>query len=71
MQMFETIKGSRKVISSRNGEGYEWSSRLYVNNGETATLTCAKHKTEKGARAWADKTLMPYEGNVVRFGRAA
>ncbi len=71
MAQFETTKGSRKVISFSNGEGYGWSSRLYVNNGETATLTCAKHKTENGARAWADKTLAPYEGTVVRFGRAA
>lgn len=57
MQMIETTKGSRKVISTRNGEGCDWSSRLYVNNGETATLTCAKHKSEAGARKWAAKVL--------------
>jgi hypothetical protein len=57
MQMIETAKGSRKVISARNGEGYDWSSRLYVNSGETATLRCAKHKSEAGARKWAEKVL--------------
>ena len=57
MQQFETTKGSRKVISSRNDEGHEWSSRLYVNYGETATLVCAKHKSEGGARKWAAKVL--------------
>jgi hypothetical protein len=45
------------VIATSNGEGFSWSSRLYVNNGETATLTAAKHKSEAGARAWAAKAL--------------
>lgn len=57
MRQFETRNGSRVVISFSNGEGFSWSSRLYVNNGETATLTCAKHKTEAGARKWAAKML--------------
>lgn len=57
---FETAKGSRKVISFSNGEGYPWSSRLYVNNGETATMTNATHKGETGARRWAAKVLSQY-----------
>jgi hypothetical protein len=57
MQTIETTKGSRKVISTSNGEGYDWSSRLYVNGGETATLICAKHKSEAGVRKWAAKVL--------------
>ena len=57
MRQFETRNGSRVVISFSNGAGFSWSSRLYVNNGETATLTCAKHKTEAGARKWAAKML--------------
>lgn len=56
-QQIETTAGSRKVISFRNGEGYTWSSRLYVNHGETATLTSAKHKSEAGVRKWAAKVL--------------
>lgn len=57
MQMFEIKSGTQSVISTSNGEGYSWSSRVYVNKGETATLVCAKHKTEKGARKWAAKAL--------------
>ena len=56
-KQIEITKGSRIVKSFTNGEGYSWTSRLYVNNGETATLTCAKHKTEAGARKWAAKVL--------------
>lgn len=55
MSQFETTKGSRKVVSCESG--YGWDSRLYVNHGETATLTCARHKTSKGAKAWAMKVL--------------
>jgi len=63
-QQIETRIGSRVVISFRNGEGYSWSSRLYVNNGETATLTCSKHKSEAGARKWAAKTLAAHIANA-------
>ena len=48
---------SRIVIGFQNSEGGSWSSRLYVNGGETATLTSATHKTEKGARNWAKYIL--------------
>lgn len=56
MQQFETIKGSRKVISFSN-DGTQWESRLYVDNGEVATLTNANHKSRKGAEKWASKVL--------------
>lgn len=55
MNQIEITKGSRKVISFRCGD--KWESRLYVNNGETATLTCAKHKSEAGVRKWAATKL--------------
>lgn len=57
MQTIKTVNGTRQVISSRNQEGSTWWSRLYVNNGETATLVNAKHSTETGARKWAAKQL--------------
>lgn len=57
MQTFETKRGSRIVKSFRNAEGSTWFSRLYVNAGETATLTASKHQTEAGARRWAEKAL--------------
>lgn len=53
---FETQRGTRKVISYSN-DGSRWSSRLYVNDGETATSITAKHKSRKGAEAWASKVL--------------
>lgn len=56
-KQIEITKGNRSVKSFTNGDGYSWNSRLYVNNGETATLTCAKHKTEAGARKWAARVL--------------
>ena len=52
-----TRNGSRQVISDNQNTAGVWESRLYVNNGETATLTCSKHKTESAARRWAAKTL--------------
>ena len=51
----ETRKGSRVVITYYDHGIY--SSRLYVNYGDTATLTHAKHKTRKGRDKWADKVL--------------
>lgn len=57
MQTIEIVQGTRKVIAFRNDESCKWDARLYVNNGETATLTCGKFKTEKGLRAWAAKKL--------------
>jgi len=52
----ETRRGSRMVISTaRANKG--WDSRLYVNNGSTATLVRALHKNLDNAMAWADKKL--------------
>ena len=53
MQTIEIADGSRKVIASRNDSSSKWNARLYVNNGETATLVARKFKTEKGVRDWA------------------
>ena len=55
MSEIRIAKGSRVVISYYQRPIYY--SRLYVNYGETATLTNAKHKTRKGRDKWADKQL--------------
>ena len=55
MAQIEIKNGTRVVVSVSNG--FSWSSRLYVNGGETATLVCAKHKTEAGVRRWAEKVF--------------
>jgi hypothetical protein len=56
--------GSKTVVT--NEQNGRYSSRLYVNclnlgNGcralGDATLTAAKHSSEKGARAWAAKQV--------------
>jgi len=57
MQTITITAGTKQVIASRNDESSKWSSRLYVNNGETATLVTGKHGTEKGVRAWASKVM--------------
>lgn len=57
MKTIKVQKGSKLVIATSNGEGFGWSSRLYVNGGETATLISAKHKSEAGVRRWASKVL--------------
>jgi hypothetical protein len=49
--------GSREVIISANTPAGPFSSRLYVNNGETATLVTAKAKSLKGAEKQAQKML--------------
>lgn len=55
MTKIETRAGSRVVISLNNRG--TWISRLYVSGGETATLVSANHKSEAGARKWAQNTL--------------
>lgn len=58
MQSFKLSNGSHMVRSTRSiGHGHYWASRLYVNDGETATLVCARHKTREGAERWAKKVL--------------
>lgn len=49
--------GSRQVIASRNEAGSIWNARLYVNNGETATLVAGKFKSDAGLERWAAKQL--------------
>ena len=56
METFQIRNGSHLVRSNASLSG-RWSSRLYVNDGETATLTFAKHKTREGAERWARKVL--------------
>ena len=51
-----TQSGTKIVITTVSGALF--SSRLYVNGGETATLVAAKHKSEKGAVAWAKKAVL-------------
>lgn len=57
MLQIEITSGTRKVIATRNAEGWPWLARLYVNNGESATLKAGKFITEKGLRRWAAKVL--------------
>ena len=56
MKITETWQGSRVVFTICNSPKH-YNSRLYVNHGETATLTHANHKTKKGAIRWANKVL--------------
>lgn len=51
------IQNGTRVVMVTEDMG-RFSSRLYVNNGETATLVCAKHKTLKGAQRWAAKVMV-------------
>lgn len=55
MQQIEIAQGSRKVIATRNGG--KWQARLYVNNGETATLTARKFASVKGVEKWAGEVM--------------
>jgi hypothetical protein len=48
-------KPSHQVIVTEDNGKYH--ARLYVNNGDTATLTCWNGKTEKGARRFAEKVF--------------
>lgn len=50
-------QGSREVVISANTGAGPFSSRLYVNHGETATLETAKAKTLKGAEKQAERML--------------
>ena len=50
-------KGSREVVISNQNTAGVFESRLYINRGQTATLTHATHKTLAGALKWANKIL--------------
>ena len=51
-------KGSRVVVINNQNTARVFESRLYVNGGETATLTCTTHKTLRGAEKWAGRTVV-------------
>lgn len=55
MSQFTTTNGNKQVVTTC--QSGKFSSRLYVDNGNVATLVTAKHSTEKGARKWASKVL--------------
>lgn len=56
--IIQTAKnGSRVVLCSNQNSAGAWESRLYVSGGETATTVCAKHKTIKAAKKWAEKQV--------------
>jgi hypothetical protein len=58
MTQFSIQNGSREVVVTSNGTpGSFWHARLYVDNGNLATLTAWKGKSEAGARRWAAKVL--------------
>jgi hypothetical protein len=53
---YEVVNGSKVVRISTN-DGSKFWTRLYVNGGETATLTIAKAKTLDGAQKQAQRML--------------
>lgn len=55
MTQYTINNGSRQVVITNSGD--RWTARLYVNNGETATLRSWRGKTEAGALKWAQRTL--------------
>lgn len=55
MTTFTIQKGTRQVMVIKQGDRY--SARLFVNDGETATTTAWKGKTEAGVRKWAAKVM--------------
>lgn len=57
METLKLTNGTRQVIATRNDRSSKWNARLYVNNGETATLKCGKFQTVKGLTNWASKVL--------------
>ena len=64
LETIKTVNGSRMVITDNRNSAGVYESRLYVNNGESATLTCAKHKSRAGAIRWANKTLATYVAGI-------
>lgn len=57
MQTTTITNGTRQVVTSYEPETGVYSSRLYVNSGETATFQTAKHRSESGVAKWAGKVL--------------
>ena len=52
----EKWAGSR-VVRMWSNDGRKWEGRLYVNGGETATLTTKRGVTKSTLDRWADKVL--------------
>jgi hypothetical protein len=59
----EVTQGSRKVIITANSQEGPFSLRLWVNNGETATLVSGKTKTLAGAIRSANRMLLRLQTN--------
>ena len=57
--------GTRQVVTSYEPETGIYSSRLYVNSGETACHQSATHRSAAGARRWAERTLAEYMARVA------
>lgn len=57
--------GSRRIVSTRERGMPTWTSRLYVNNGETATQVTAQHVTRRGVEKWAAIKLGDIETMVA------
>jgi len=53
MIQVEVWNGSRLAIITANDEEGPYSTRIYVNHGQTATTQSAKAKTLKGAKKQA------------------
>ena len=58
----EINKGGAQVMISANDAQGPFTSRLYVNYGETATATARKAKTLKGAERQAKKMIAEHLG---------
>lgn len=57
MNMISAQNGSRIVYTNNQNTAGIYESRLYVSKGETATPTCARHKTLAGAKKWASRVV--------------
>ena len=60
VETVEHLSGRTKVLIEEN-EGL-FNSRMYVNGGETATNTAAKHQTMAGATKWAKQVMEKHHG---------
>jgi len=65
MQTTTITNGTRQVVTSYQLETGVYSSRLYVNSGETACHQSATHRSAAGARRWAERALAEYMARVA------
>lgn len=56
MQQYHISQGTRTVVITMQGPT-SWAARLYLNQGETASLQHWRGKTQQGAERWAQKIL--------------